>query len=211
MHWRGDDPESSVFLSQRDVRELQFAKASIATGWEILLGELGVDAVGHLAGAARRLVRPVPLGVERDPHRARAADGAPADRLGGQRRGGGGEDRRALAPRARRGRRDRARGPLRRALRPRGLQRPVHRPAARSRDERRRRDRLRGARGRRAAGRRASAAGRSTSTRSRRCCTTGRRRSPTPSTRRDRPAEPALRPRRRRLRGLRHLRRARRR
>jgi uncharacterized 2Fe-2S/4Fe-4S cluster protein (DUF4445 family) len=44
MHWRGDDPEASVFLSQRDVRELQFAKASIATGWEILLGELGVDA-----------------------------------------------------------------------------------------------------------------------------------------------------------------------
>jgi uncharacterized 2Fe-2S/4Fe-4S cluster protein (DUF4445 family) len=31
-----------VFLSQRDVRELQFAKASIATGWNILLGELGV-------------------------------------------------------------------------------------------------------------------------------------------------------------------------
>jgi uncharacterized 2Fe-2S/4Fe-4S cluster protein (DUF4445 family) len=44
MHWRGEDAESSVFLSQRDVRELQFAKASIATGWEILLGELGVDA-----------------------------------------------------------------------------------------------------------------------------------------------------------------------
>jgi uncharacterized 2Fe-2S/4Fe-4S cluster protein (DUF4445 family) len=32
-----------VFLSQRDVRELQFAKASIATGWNILLGELGVE------------------------------------------------------------------------------------------------------------------------------------------------------------------------
>ena len=32
-----------MFLSQRDVRELQFAKASIATGWSILLGELGVD------------------------------------------------------------------------------------------------------------------------------------------------------------------------
>ena len=26
-----------MFLSQRDVRELQFAKASIATGWQILL------------------------------------------------------------------------------------------------------------------------------------------------------------------------------
>jgi uncharacterized 2Fe-2S/4Fe-4S cluster protein (DUF4445 family) len=43
MHWRGEDPASSVFLSQRDVRELQFAKASIATGWHILLGELGVE------------------------------------------------------------------------------------------------------------------------------------------------------------------------
>ena len=32
-----------VFLSQRDVRELQFAKASIATGWTILCNELGVD------------------------------------------------------------------------------------------------------------------------------------------------------------------------
>jgi len=32
-----------VYLSQRDVRELQFAKASIATGWQILCGELGID------------------------------------------------------------------------------------------------------------------------------------------------------------------------
>jgi uncharacterized 2Fe-2S/4Fe-4S cluster protein (DUF4445 family) len=47
LHWRGEpgrDPESSVFLSQRDVRELQFAKASIATGWQILLRELGIEA-----------------------------------------------------------------------------------------------------------------------------------------------------------------------
>ena len=43
LHWRGDDPETSVYLSQRDVRELQFAKASIATGWQILLHELGVE------------------------------------------------------------------------------------------------------------------------------------------------------------------------
>jgi uncharacterized 2Fe-2S/4Fe-4S cluster protein (DUF4445 family) len=43
LHWRGDDPATSVFLSQRDVRELQFAKASIATGWHILLGELGIE------------------------------------------------------------------------------------------------------------------------------------------------------------------------
>jgi uncharacterized 2Fe-2S/4Fe-4S cluster protein (DUF4445 family) len=43
LHWRGDDPANAVFLSQRDVRELQFAKASIATGWQILLRELGVE------------------------------------------------------------------------------------------------------------------------------------------------------------------------
>src|SRR6185503_17985330 len=33
LAWRGDDPANSVYLSQRDVRELQFAKAAIATGW----------------------------------------------------------------------------------------------------------------------------------------------------------------------------------
>jgi uncharacterized 2Fe-2S/4Fe-4S cluster protein (DUF4445 family) len=43
LRWRGEDPANSVFLSQRDVRELQFAKASIATGWSILLGELGLE------------------------------------------------------------------------------------------------------------------------------------------------------------------------
>jgi uncharacterized 2Fe-2S/4Fe-4S cluster protein (DUF4445 family) len=45
LDWRdGSDPERAVFLSQRDVRELQFAKASIATGWNILMSELGVSA-----------------------------------------------------------------------------------------------------------------------------------------------------------------------
>ena len=40
LHWsRGRDPATSVYLSQRDVRELQFAKAAIATGWRILLEE----------------------------------------------------------------------------------------------------------------------------------------------------------------------------
>jgi uncharacterized 2Fe-2S/4Fe-4S cluster protein (DUF4445 family) len=43
LHWREPGvAERSVFLSQRDVRELQFAKASIATGWNILRHELGV-------------------------------------------------------------------------------------------------------------------------------------------------------------------------
>ncbi len=36
-------PEETVYLSQRDVRELQFAKGAIATGWTLLLEELGLD------------------------------------------------------------------------------------------------------------------------------------------------------------------------
>jgi uncharacterized 2Fe-2S/4Fe-4S cluster protein (DUF4445 family) len=36
-------PEDSVYLSQRDVRELQFAKAAISTGWTLLLEQLGVE------------------------------------------------------------------------------------------------------------------------------------------------------------------------
>jgi uncharacterized 2Fe-2S/4Fe-4S cluster protein (DUF4445 family) len=44
LHWRGEDPAEAVFLSQRDIRELQFAKASIATGWNILIRDLGVEA-----------------------------------------------------------------------------------------------------------------------------------------------------------------------
>jgi uncharacterized 2Fe-2S/4Fe-4S cluster protein (DUF4445 family) len=36
-------PEESVVLSQRDVRELQFAKAAISTGWTLLLEELGLE------------------------------------------------------------------------------------------------------------------------------------------------------------------------
>jgi uncharacterized 2Fe-2S/4Fe-4S cluster protein (DUF4445 family) len=40
LHWSGGQP--TVYLSQRDVRELQFAKAAIATGWRLLAEELGV-------------------------------------------------------------------------------------------------------------------------------------------------------------------------
>ncbi len=36
-------PEECVYLSQRDVRELQFAKAAISTGWSLLLAELGLE------------------------------------------------------------------------------------------------------------------------------------------------------------------------
>ena len=44
LHWRGpkNAAEDSIYLSQRDVRELQFAKAAIATGWHILLEEAGL-------------------------------------------------------------------------------------------------------------------------------------------------------------------------
>jgi uncharacterized 2Fe-2S/4Fe-4S cluster protein (DUF4445 family) len=44
LHPRGSDPAEGIYLSQRDVRELQFAKASIATGWSILLREYGIEA-----------------------------------------------------------------------------------------------------------------------------------------------------------------------
>jgi uncharacterized 2Fe-2S/4Fe-4S cluster protein (DUF4445 family) len=37
LHFRGGDPADSLYLSQRDIRELQFAKAAIATGWTLLL------------------------------------------------------------------------------------------------------------------------------------------------------------------------------
>lgn len=44
LHWgtQEGDLEGAVYLSQRDVRELQFAKASISTGWRLLMDELGV-------------------------------------------------------------------------------------------------------------------------------------------------------------------------
>jgi len=42
---RGDvneGAEGAVYLSQRDIRELQFAKAAIATGWRLLVEDLGI-------------------------------------------------------------------------------------------------------------------------------------------------------------------------
>ena len=133
LHWRGDDPQNSVYLSQRDVRELQFAKASIATGWQILLRELGVEPEEItqvlLAGSFGAYLTP----AERGPDRPRAAPRPATYRLGRQRGRRGLEDRGALAARAGRGALDPARGRVRRALRPRGLQRPVHRPARLSR------------------------------------------------------------------------------
>ncbi len=44
LHWLSEpgDVSASIYLSQRDVRELQFAKAAIATGWRVLLEEAGL-------------------------------------------------------------------------------------------------------------------------------------------------------------------------
>jgi uncharacterized 2Fe-2S/4Fe-4S cluster protein (DUF4445 family) len=46
LHWLSEpgDVTRSIYLSQRDVRELQFAKAAIATGWQVLLAEAGLGA-----------------------------------------------------------------------------------------------------------------------------------------------------------------------
>ncbi|HKP18280.1 MAG TPA: ASKHA domain-containing protein [Gaiellaceae bacterium] len=45
LNWGGDegDVDAAVYLSQRDVRELQFAKAAIATAWRLLVEDLGID------------------------------------------------------------------------------------------------------------------------------------------------------------------------
>ena len=43
LAFRGRRPRAdSLYLSQRDIRELQFAKAAIATGWMLLLEEQGL-------------------------------------------------------------------------------------------------------------------------------------------------------------------------
>jgi len=46
LHWLSEpgDVSRSIYLSQRDVRELQFAKAAIATGWRVLLDEAGLQS-----------------------------------------------------------------------------------------------------------------------------------------------------------------------
>ena len=45
LTWSGieGDLNDCVYLTQRDVRELQFAKAAIATGWALLLEEFGIE------------------------------------------------------------------------------------------------------------------------------------------------------------------------
>ncbi len=129
LHWRGSDPQDSVFLSQRDVRELQFAKASIATGWSILLRELGAgaDEITQvlLAGSFGAYLTPlsaVRIGLVPKLALPRivsagnvAGEGAKIAALSARERA----EAYSIA----------AEVELRRALGPRGLQRPVHRPA----------------------------------------------------------------------------------
>lgn len=43
-HTPTEPAAESIYLSQRDVRELQFAKAAISTGWSLLLAELGLES-----------------------------------------------------------------------------------------------------------------------------------------------------------------------
>ncbi|WP_214368629.1 ASKHA domain-containing protein [Pseudonocardia sp. H11422] len=46
LHRSGEDGDltRAVYLSQRDIRELQFAKAAITTGWRLLVEEMGLSA-----------------------------------------------------------------------------------------------------------------------------------------------------------------------
>ena len=65
LHWHREEHDiaRSIYLSQRDVRELQSAKAAIATGWHILLEEAGLTVEDlHevvLAGAFGSYLSPV--------------------------------------------------------------------------------------------------------------------------------------------------------
>ena len=98
---RDADPAECVYLSQRDVRELQFAKAAISTGWTLLLERARPRAPRRPAGAARRLVRHLPVPRLRGPDRAGPQAAGAADRLRRQRRRRGREDGAAVGARAR--------------------------------------------------------------------------------------------------------------
>ena len=126
---RGEDPANSVYLSQVDVRRLQEAKAAIATGWKMLVRELGIEEteiqqvlLGGSFGAFLTPASAVRIGLV-PPLRG------DADRRGRQRRRRRSEDRGALAARAARRDRSARRGRVRRGLGQRRLQRPLPRGA----------------------------------------------------------------------------------
>ena len=91
---------------------------------------------GRPAGAARRVLRQLPLARERDPARTRAQAAGAAGRERRQRGRRGGEDGAAQRERARRRHGVARGGGVCRALRPWRLQRPVRRPARPSPSER---------------------------------------------------------------------------
>ena len=148
LHWKGEegDVENAVYLSQRDVRELQFAKAAIATGWRLLVEELGIDEAeiqqvllagsfgSYLSPASAVRIGLVPrLPLPRIVSAGNVAgEGAKMALLSMQ-------ERHAADAHARGGR-------VRRAVRPGRLQRPLHRAArvpGGARDGRRARPRAR--------------------------------------------------------------------
>ena len=130
LHWPdGAGDCETVYLSQRDVRELQFAKAAISTGWTLLLEELGVEPADVqqvlLAGSFGSYLSPataIRIGlVPKMPVLRIVSAGNVA---------GEGAKMALLSLRERAGAHDAAGGgALCRALRPGRLQRPVRRPA----------------------------------------------------------------------------------
>ena len=97
------DPSDCVVLSQRDVRELQFAKAAISTGLVAAARRARPGAARRPAGAAGRVVRQLPLPRLRGADRAGAEAAGAAHRLRRERRRRGCQDGPALAARAGRG------------------------------------------------------------------------------------------------------------
>ena len=95
-------PEQTVYLSQRDVRELQFAKARDRDRLDAAARAARARARRRPAGAAGRLVRQLPLPRRRRPDRAGAEAPGAAHRLRGQRRRRGREDGLLSPARARR-------------------------------------------------------------------------------------------------------------
>ena len=91
------DPADCVVLSQRDVRELQFAKAAISTGWSLLLDELDLEPRDVqqvlMAGSFGTYLSP----ASADPDRAGAEAAGAAHRLRRERRRRGRQDGPALA------------------------------------------------------------------------------------------------------------------
>ena len=119
----------TVYLSQRDVRELQFGKAAIATGWTLLLEELGLEHDDVQQVLLAGCVRLLPLAGLRRADRPGADPAGAAHRLRRQRGGRGRQDGPVVAARAGGGRGAARGGEVCRALRPTGLQRQVRRPA----------------------------------------------------------------------------------